>query len=305
MKKIKLFRKNRVVRYANLLVYAVAGILVCLCILVTAVPNHASSHNEPVKAYIDSIPSDSTLGWREGNKTTKMPNNQMIGKDIVGNKALYVKADNKSRAYLGFKNAAGGSFDLFVQAGKHNRPEPPQNYYLFPCTTSEPGSFTIGWREGSTNQPCKTGVPKNQLPTSRLPKQSRETLIAQTILPVNVRDEVSLSPTRDKDTLIQTYNVDDNLVVDVLIGDVTVSSVQNPERLVLREGQRYTHSVNGQAGKVVRIDRFRIAKSPLVQDFLNLANWSTPNAAQIQAFRTALQQPPNPPERGGEAPVPQ
>jgi len=100
-----------------------------------------------------------------------------------------------------------------------------------------------------------------------------------------------------KQTLIRGIDTGSDILIDVLLGTVYITSINNPLRLTITAGQRYSVAKN----ETTNIDPQQIAKSAEIQSFLDPKQSIAPNlpanireeiAAQIANNRTALKLPP-------------
>jgi hypothetical protein len=158
--------------------------------------------------------------------------------------------------------------------------------YSYPCSYGV-GNVSVGW-DISVNG--DNFCPDIQIVNSG---SARNLALSQQITQA-ARSKLIVSP-QEELTLIHTYDNNGNLVVDVLLGAIRVTSASNPTGIVVAAGNQYIEPPNGRS-RVQPIDIDRAVQSPSVQDFFKLDEWSSdrPAAELVRKFQESLQREPPP-----------
>jgi len=267
-------------RDTNRLILALASLLTLIVILITGVKGYAIT---PDAAYIAKIKgSGLTIGM--GTSRNRSPASEK--QQLRGNNILYIPGNN-SLAYLGFIiDAPLDSSGLLVSAGPSSIP----SEWSFPCTAR--GGFTIAWKKGS-NRGCETGI-KVQRSSNRggIPNTNNNLLASRKLL-AQAEDEMTVVPTQGE-SIIQTSDTAAGISINVLVGDVQVTSAKNPGGRLVKAGERYDYPQD----TITPIDTNPIVNSPEMQEFLSPNNWLFPQlpprvtkalSSQIENHRVALQ----------------
>jgi len=256
MQKLKLTQKTKK------FILTLVSLLTCFSILITGVHSYAVM---PDAAYLVKIQGNGLL-LGQGASRNRQP--ARVQAQIRGNNILYVPG-NGPWAYLGFiVDAPLDSAGLLVKAGPSSTP----SEWSFPCTAR--GGFTIAWKRGS-NRGCETGV-KVQRSSNRsgIPNTNNNLLASRKLL-AQAEDEVTVVPTLGE-SIIQTADTAAGININVLVGDVQVTSAKNPGGKLVKAGEQYDYPQD----TITPIDTNPIVNSPEMQDFLNPNNWSSPDISQ-------------------------
>jgi len=249
-------------RDTNRLILALASLLTLIVILITGVKGYAIT---PDAAYIAKIKGS---GLTIGMGTSRNRSPASAKQQLRGNNILYIPGNN-SLAYLGFIiDAPLDSSGLLVSAGPSSIP----SEWSFPCTAR--GGFTIAWKKGR-DRGCETGI-KVQRSSNRggIPNTNNNLLASRKLL-AHVEDEVTIVPTLGE-SIIQTADTAAGININVLVGDVQVTSAKNPGGKLVKAGEQYDYPQD----TITPIDTNPIVNSPEMQDFLNPNNWSSPDISQ-------------------------
>jgi hypothetical protein len=158
--------------------------------------------------------------------------------------------------------------------------------YSYPCTYHV-GNAAVGW-DISVNG-------ANSCPDIQIVKSgSAGNLALSQPITQAARSQLIVSP-QEELTLIHTYEDNRNLVVDVLLGAIRVKSASNPTGRVVAAGNQYIELPN-ERYRVQPINLDRAVRSPSVQDFFKLDDWSSDRAATelVRKFQESLQTEPPP-----------
>jgi hypothetical protein len=249
-----MIKKFYIPRKVKRLFFAFVSLLTLALILLTSLPSHGLI---PDAAYIVKF-QGSRLTLGAGTSRNRQP--VQLQDRLESNRILYVPGDNQHWANLAFAvDSPKDHTGLVVRAGPHRT----ASQWSFPCTAR--GGFTIGWQRGR-NRGCEEGIRVQSSGSATSQLLTRKALTAQG------RNEVVVVPTPGE-SLIQTSDSTTGVIVDVLIGEVSVQSDRHPQGRPIRAGQRYAYPED----TVTQIDRDPILNSPEIQDFLNPNNWSSPN----------------------------
>lgn len=224
--------------------------------------------------------------------------------------ALKIPVDG-STAKLAFYNDS--RFPNFV-AGLGPNPS-SETTYIYPCY-ARVGAATFGWNIQASSGGITTcgdvrlvnlrraPTPFSSLisPASHVPQS--KSLYFSKEKPQAIRGDLIVSPQKTL-TLIHAFNDNGNLVIDVLVGAITVKSTKNQTGILVSVGNRYIDFTNSQY-KVEKINLEKAVKAPSVQDFLKLNEWSSDAAATqlVKQFQEALGQASGPFPRPTVSPFP-
>jgi uncharacterized protein YkwD len=260
------------------------GSLVFLVVCITSVFSDASG----VAVYGEWIRPKSLL-WLVTGKGKDIPVKKR--EDIRlsdSSRELHVKGDNYSIAHLGFTNDSRSV--RFVQAG----PSPSKSVYQYPCRVPGKGLYTIGWTQGGRMMPCAIQVRKEDLQY-----KSKSEGSDQPESPIN-SDEVIVAPASNKPTLIQIYDSGGVVVIDVLLGEITVSPVEktgaNLKSLPVgarnfRAGRRLLFQEKDVEVKNLRPQIPEIIKSSTLETFFQTDNWLQNSVTPLKDLQAALNRP--------------
>ncbi|NEP00480.1 MAG: hypothetical protein F6K58_17715 [Symploca sp. SIO2E9] len=108
-------------------------------------------------------------------------------------------------------------------------------------------------------------------------------------------DEVLITPESNKRTLVHTDSFDNGFVIHTLIGTVEITPPGNPvevEPILLEAGERYRFIYDTSVAEPQQLsnsERKEVLELPVVQAFLNLANWQFEFYPEIIEYRKALE----------------
>ncbi len=152
--------------------------------------------------------------------------------------------------------------------------------YSYRCSYGV-GNASVGWDISvNGNKTC----PEIQIVKSG---SARNLALSQPITQV-ARNNLIVSP-QEKLTLIHAYDANGDLVVDVLLGAIRVTSASNSTEIVVA-GNQYIELPNGRS-RVQPINLEQALRSSSVQDFLKLDDWSSdrPATELVRKFQESLQ----------------
>ncbi|NET03417.1 MAG: phosphodiester glycosidase family protein [Symploca sp. SIO2B6] len=107
-------------------------------------------------------------------------------------------------------------------------------------------------------------------------------------------DEVLITPESNKRTLVHTDSFDNGFVIHTLIGTVEITPPGNPvevEPILLEVGERYRFIYDTSIAEPQQLsnsERKEVLELPVVQAFLNLANWKVEIHPEIIEYQKAL-----------------
>ena len=284
MHKSTLWRKLRDWKRHHWLLPITVGSLVFAVVCTTSIFSDASS----VAVYGEWIRPKSLL-WLVTGKGKDIPVKKR--EDIRlsdSSRELHVKGDNYSIAHLGFTNDSRSV--RFVQAG----PSPSKSVYQYPCRVPGEGLYTIGWTKGGRIMPCAVQVRKKDLQYK--PKSNE---FGQPESPINA-DEVIVAPASNKPTLIQIYDSAGVVVIDVLLGEIAVSPVEetgaNLKNLTVGArnfgaGRRIFFKEKDVEVKDIRPQIPEIIESSTLKTFFQPENWLQNSITPLKGLQATLNRP--------------
>lgn len=284
------FRSENVLKAIPGSIRAVAAILIPISILVICLKSNANKIGSPPTTAI----FDTWQGYvrmRRGNSQAQGINKQLQMQSNTD--VLEVNGSvggNEHWAHLLFRRGTNRNVQYpMVQAGTDSG----FTSYRFPCKV-EDGGVVIGWGlSQNRNRVCEritVGLPGwiSSMGDARIARKSKvragskDTYIAQ-----NTPREIIVEPS-DGRNLVYIRNLNGSLVIDVLVGRVTIRSTA-PERTLMTvgEGNRYTNSGDGSRGNTQEIPEDVINLLP-VKIFLEPDNWSPDVQEDVQQFEKDL-----------------
>jgi len=295
------FRSENVLKAIPGSLRAVAAILIPISILVICLKSNANK--------IGSPPATATFDKWQGYVRMRRGNGQAQGI----NQQLHMQSNTD---VLEVNGSVGGNehwVHLLFRRGTNRNVQYPMvqagtdsafTSYRFPCKV-ENGGVVIGWGlSQNRNRVCEritVGLPgwRSSMGDARIARKSKvragskDTYIAQ-----NTPSELTVEPS-DGRNLVYIRNLNGSLVIDVLVGGVTIRSTASERPLmIVTEGMRYTNSGDGGEGNKAVIPKNEAYSLP-VQIFLNPDNWSLDAQEDVQEFRKDLSrwvEPPSGPE---------
>jgi hypothetical protein len=284
------FRQENLLKAIPGSIRAVAAILIPISILVICLRSNANKIGSPPATAI----FDRWQGYvrmRRGNGQAQGINKQLQMQSNTD--VLEVNGSvggNEHWAHLLFRRGTNRNVQYpMVQAGTDSG----FTSYRFPCKV-EDGGVVIGWGlSQNRNRVCEritVGLPgwRSSMGDARIARKSKvragskDTYIAQ-----NTPREIIVEPS-DGRNLVYIRNLNGSLVIDVLVGRVTIRSTA-PERTLMTvgEGNRYTNSGDGSRGNTQEIPEDVINLLP-VKIFLEPDNWSPDVQEDVQQFEKDL-----------------
>ncbi|WP_088889067.1 hypothetical protein [Leptolyngbya ohadii] len=108
----------------------------------------------------------------------------------------------------------------------------------------------------------------------------------QTVCALNVYrpGDVNVSPASEDATLVSVETLNSSMTIKALTGDIVVRNLERPEGFVLETGNQYIYPQN----QIQPLNPAQAAQSPVVQEFLNPANWSPDTLPDLQAYQSGL-----------------
>jgi hypothetical protein len=274
---------RKLIRVLNHSIVPIITVLFSICIFASFIPQAQSAVTPPDTAKVSYVKGTVKV-HPKGDKTK--PTNATLGKKLAKTDALWVaftKGGNpESLAHLEF--FTGGTWvPPIVQAGTDDT----NTTYTFPCSRTDVGGAFIGWgvRDGQ-GRGCEVGfITANvgKRPSSTQPSSAQ---------PSSTQVRVRVERVRDL-TLINAYDLNGKLVIDVLVGAVTVQSFES-RPVNVEAGNRYIVTEFGQDGTIETINVARLVQSGSIQIFLDPSTWSPDITPLIQQFRQALRLRPAP-----------
>jgi uncharacterized protein YkwD len=303
MKRIKDLKRQilRIFSRFKWLIFGVLTMLVIINTLLTPISSNAQSilnsytatvneFNGTVKIFPEGDPNSSQTPTR--NETT------IRGTESKRPDTLWVAGTSNS-AYESWAHLQlqqdGTAVDPILQAGTDST----DTEYTFPCGVAIGGSIVTGWGlrqespRGCENIDLQHPAWKTRkglgLSNPYLTEESsvkefqKKTEIAQNNFS---QSRVRISKAKDL-TLVYAYNLDGNLVIDVLVGEVKIQPANEPS-LSLTAGSRYVSFGNIKPGVRSNINPSEIAKLRPVQIFLDSTKWGKDAKPLIERFRQIL-----------------
>jgi hypothetical protein len=242
------------------------------------IPQAQSAGPPPDKAKVVSVSGTVTPGY---------------GSSLASGAALWVPAtkegstENWAHLKLSTRNTP---VEPILQAGV----DPKNTEYTFACGITL-GNTTVAW---GLRQTSPWGCEAIDFTTWQW-RSSTDTYLAEKTNTKASRKESEIAqqiPLRQGQvrvrrannlTLINAYNLDGNLTIDVLVGAVTVESFES-RRVNVSAGNRYIITGSGQDGTIETIDVARVVQSRSIQIFLDPSTWSRDITPLIQQFRRSL-----------------
>ncbi len=192
--------------------------------------------------------------------------------------SLIVPGNNHSFARLVLVGDRQTYDGLLLQTG----PAPQQTQYRFPCVI-EGGTITLSWQKGQ-QRGCAEGIRirPNAEPTQRL-----KTFAYQMVLPPAVASSIPsdaefvIQPSGETPICVRVTTQGDRQVVEVLWGEIILSSANTPQGLKLSKGTQYDQGTLQFFDPDVRL------ATPAMQEFFSGAAWS--NAATTAPLSVEIQ----------------
>ncbi|QCS50643.1 hypothetical protein FEK30_15085 [Picosynechococcus sp. PCC 11901] len=205
--------------------------------------------------------------------------------------SLIVPGNNHSFARLVLVGDRQTYDGLLLQTG----PAPQQTQYRFPCVV-EGGTITLSWQKGQ-QRGCAEGLRIRPNPEGRSPTQRLKIFAYQMVLSpaaasaIPTDSELVIQPSGETPICVRVTTQDKRQIVEVLWGEIILSSANHPQGLKIRKGTQYDQ------GELQFFDPDTRLASPAMQAFFSAAAWSnaatsTPLSGEIQnhidVIRTAF-----------------
>lgn len=129
---------------------------------------------------------------------------------------------------------------LLLQTG----PAPQQTQYRFPCVV-EGGTITLSWQKGQ-QRGCAEGLRIRPNPEGRSPTQRLKIFAYQMVLSpaaasaIPTDSELVIQPSGETPICVRVTTQDKRQIVEVLWGEIILSSPNHPQGLKIRKGRNTT-----------------------------------------------------------------